>query len=484
MRFQQVGSFLGALLLTLGASMLLPLLAGLFYREKCVVPFVFSILTAIVTGGILYYTCRTKNDNARQLRPAEGMAIVTLGWISVGFFGALPFYFSGEFGGFTNSCFESVSGFTTTGASILKDIESVSKGMLFWRSLIQWLGGMGIIVLSLAILPLIGVGGMQLYKAEVPSPVPDKLKPRIRETAMILWKVYALISAWEVVFLMICGMSLFDALCHAFTTMPTGGFSTDNTSVAGYNSLGIDLILTFFMLLAGINFTLHYQFLKGNRLSFFRDPECRFFLAGFAIFTLLVTWDVFGTVYSGIGESMRYAVFQISSILTTTGYATADYELWPPMSQIILFLCMFLGGCAGSTGGAMKILRILLCIKYCYKELFSLIHPHAVIHVKIGGKTVPDEVMHSVLGFLALYMLLYAASAVLLSAMGVDFVTSLGAVAASIGNIGPGFGGVGPTDNFQAIPMAGKWLLMLDMLLGRLEIFTVIILFVPAFWRR
>ena len=411
------------------------------------------------------------------------MAIVAIGWTAIGLFGALPFYIGNGLS-FVDAFFESVSGFTTTGSSILTNIEALSKGLLFWRSFIQWLGGMGIIVLSVAILPFLGLGGMQLYKAEVPSPVPDKLKPRIRDTARILWKVYALISLAEVILLMLGGMDLYDSLCHTFTTMPTGGFSTQNASIAHFNSAYFDIIFIIFMILAGINFSLHYQMLKGKPLAFWRDSECRFYFGVVIILTAVVSFNIYGSVYEKIEEALRYGAFQVVSIVTTTGYATADYEKWPAMSQLILLLCMFLGASAGSTGGGVKCLRVMLCFKFCYKELFSIIHPHAVTHIKIGGKTVPEDVMRSILGFLALYIGIFALSSVLLAGLGVDLVTSFGAVAACLGNIGPGFGLVGPADNFAQIPYLGKWLLIWCMLLGRLEVFTVIIFLVPEFWRK
>ena len=343
---------------------------------------------------------------------------------------------------------------------------------------------MGIIVLSIAILPFIGVGGMQLYKAEVPSPVPDRLKPRIRDTAMALWKVYLLFSLAEVLLLMVGKMDLYNALCHTFTTMPTGGFSTKNLSIAHYNSIYFDTIITIFMLLAGINFSLHYQMINGKPLAYWRDSECRFFLGVVMLLVIIVSFDIYGTVYKQIGEAFRFGAFQIVSIVTTTGYATADYEKWPAMSQTIILLCMFLGASAGSTGGGIKCLRIMLCLKYCYKEIFSLIHPHAVMHIKIGGKAVSEDVVRSVLGFFVLYIGLFGLCSVLLAGMGVDLVTSFTAVASAIGNIGPGFGLVGPAENFAHIPSMGKWLLIWCMLLGRLEIFTVIILLVPEFWRK
>jgi trk system potassium uptake protein TrkH len=482
MRWRFILRTIGVLIFFFGLTMIFPLMVGFYYRDQSLIALLLSMGITVIAGLILYLIFR--KAQAEVISQREGMAIVAVGWAAVGLFGALPFYLGDGCFTFVDAFFESVSGFTTTGASVLTNIEAVSKGLLFWRSFIQWLGGMGIIVLSLAILPFLGVGGMQLYKAEVPTPVPDKLKPRIRDTAMILWKVYALISLAQVIFLVVGGMTLYDALCHTFTTMPTGGFSTKNASVAHFDSVYFDVVIIFFMLLAGINFSLHYQMLRGKTLAFWQDSECRFFLGAVVLLTWAVSFNVFGTVYQSIGEAVRYGAFQVVSIVTTTGYVTADYEKWPAMSQLILLLCMFLGASAGSTGGGMKCLRILLCFKYCYKELFYLIHPHAVTRVKIGGKTVPDDVMRSVLGFLALYMGLFALSSVLLAGLGVDFTTAFTAVAATIGNVGPGFGMVGPLENYAQIPVLGKWLLIWCMLLGRLEIFTVIILMVPEFWRK
>jgi trk system potassium uptake protein TrkH len=476
-------NIVSVLTLFLGLTMLFPIACGLIYADQSVTPLLISFAVTVVSGLVLYTLTRT--PKTEQISPREGLAIVALGWTSIGFFGALPFYLGyGEFQHFVDAFFESVSGFTTTGASVLTQIEEVPKGLLLWRSQIQWLGGMGIIVLSLAILPFLGVGGMQLYKAEVPSPVPDKLKPRIKDTASVLWKVYVLFTGVEVVLLMIGGMGLYDAICHAFTTMPTGGFSTKNTSMAHFNSLYLDGIIIIFMMLAGINFSLHYQMLKGDTLAFWRDSECRFFIAACVILSLVVSLDLWGSIYQSLGQALRYGTFQVVSIVTTTGFATADYEQWPAMSQLIILHCMFLGASAGSTGGGMKCLRIMLCFKYCYNELFSLIHPHAVKHVKIGGKTVPKDVMKSILGFMALYIGLFGICTIILAGMGVDVVTSFGAVASAIGNIGPGFGLVGPVENYALVPDAGKWLLIWCMLLGRLEIYTVIIFLVPEFWRK
>jgi trk system potassium uptake protein TrkH len=392
--------------------------------------------------------------------------------------------FAGSIGHITDAYFESISGFTTTGASILSDIESLPEGILFWRSLTQWMGGMGIIVLSIAILPFLGVGGMQLYKAEIPSPVVDKLQPRISETAKTLWKVYLFITLLEIGFLFVGGMPLFDSICHAFSTMPTGGFSTQSASIAQYNRAYFEGVITFFMILAGVNFSLHFKFLKGDFRVFGRDPECRVFLSILAILILLVTLNIYGTVYHSMGTALRYATFQVTSIITTTGFVTSNYVNWPALSQIILLLCMFIGAMAGSTGGAIKVMRIILLVKHGYQEIFRLIHPHAVRAIKLGGKPVPAEVLNSIGGFFILYLGLFILAVIIMSAIGLDIVTSFASVAATIGNVGPGFGLVGPVKNYLSIPDLGKWVLIFCMLLGRLEIYTVIILLAPAYWRK
>jgi trk system potassium uptake protein TrkH len=482
MRWGYVINVTGLLILFTGLTMAVPVGATIIYRDDAgLVPLAASAAITLLSGSILHLIFRgTKADVLTQ---REGMAIVAACWAAAGLFGALPFYLGLDVS-FVDAAFESVSGFTTTGSSILVDIESVPRGLLVWRSFIQWLGGMGIIVLSIAILPFLKVGGMQLYKAEVPTPVPDRLRPRIRDTAKVLWKVYAFFTLLQVALLAVGGMNLFDAVCHAFTTMPTGGFSTWNTSVRHFDSAYFDVVFIAFMLMAGINFTLHYQFLKGQPLAFWRDSECRFFLGIVLAFTLVVTWDLYGSVYHRIDHALRYAAFQVVSIVTTTGYATANYELWPGTSQIILLMCMFLGASAGSTGGAIKCLRVIVAFKYCYRELFMLVHPHAVSRLKLGGKVVSEDVARSVLGFIALYFGLFAISTILVSATGVDFTTAIGAVATTLGNTGPGFGTVGPSENFAHIPYVGKWILIWCMLVGRLEIFTVVILFVPEFYRK
>ncbi|MCP3941734.1 MAG: TrkH family potassium uptake protein [Desulfobacteraceae bacterium] len=483
MRWPFISRIIGILLIFMGLAMAVPLFCSFYYNETASQGIVHSILITMIAGLILMLLSK-KYESDDYINQKEGMTVVALGWTVIGAFGALPFYFSPEFTNFTDAFFESVSGFTTTGSSVMINIESTTHSLLLWRSFIQWLGGMGIIVLSLAILPFLGVGGIQLYKAEVPSPVPDKLTPRLSDSAKILWVVYAGMTLVEIFFLLAGGMPPFESICYALTTLPTGGFSPHNGSVAHYDTAYFDYVIVVFMLLAGINFSLHYQMLRGKTLAFWKDTECRFFLGLTIVFSLIITWNIYGSVYDTFKDAFRHSIFQVSSIITTTGFATADYEKFPALSQVILFVCMFIGASAGSTGGGMKCARIIVCFKYCYRELFKLIHPRSISHIKINNTVIPDDVLRSIMGFLALYILLFFVSSTILASMGVDMMTALGAVASCIGNIGPGFGTVGPAENFAHLPAAGKWLLTLCMLLGRLEIYTVIILFIPEFWKR
>ena len=471
----------GLILLCVGLCMIVPLACGWYYGDSSVAPLFLSLCLTVLAGLFLMFFFR--RPGPMSIKHREGMVIVSLGWAACGFFGALPFALGG-FPSFTDAFFESVSGFTTTGASILTNIEALPKGLLMWRSLTHWLGGMGIIVMTIAILPFLGVGGMQLYKAEVPGPVADKLQPRIKDTAMSLWKVYVLFTALEVVLLWVGGMDVFESVCHAFGTMATGGFSTRNASIAAYDSAYIDYVISFFMLLAGLNFALHFQVFRGRPLVLWRDPEFRFFGIFVTVLTVVVVFATHGSTYESWSDAARFGIFQVASIITTTGYATADYELWLPLAQGVLLLCMFVGGCAGSTAGGIKCMRVMLLFKQAYRELFRMVHPRAVRPLKFGPKLVRDEVLTSIWGFFVLFIVLFVLSSLLLAALGVDVMTSFAAVVACIGNVGPGLGNVGPTDNYAQIPVLGKWVLTFCMLLGRLEIYTILVLFVPEFWRK
>jgi len=482
MHYRIILRFVSILLIFLGLAMGGPLVVSFFFEDGSTGAILISMALTLMSGLGIFFSVKT-HENI-QLNHRDGVAIVTLGWVMAALFGTLPFILSGAIPDFTDAYFESISGFTTTGASTLNQIESIPEGILLWRSMTQWLGGMGIIVLSIAVLPFLGIGGMQLYKAEIPSPVVDKLKPRISETAKTLWKVYLLITLAQVILLIVGGMSLFDAVCHAFCTMPTGGFSTKTVSIAHYNSAYFDAVFVVFMLLAGINFSLHYKLIKGDVTIFGKDAECRVFLAIAFVFTLIVAVNIHGRIYDSFATAFRYAAFQVSSILTTTGFVTADYDFWPSLSQLILLISMFLGAMAGSTGGGMKTMRLMLLLRHGYQQVFRIIHPRAVTTLKLGGKPISSDILSAIWGFFILYMGLFVLATLIMTALGLDLITSLASVAASIGNIGPGLDMVGPTKNYLHIPFLGKWVLIFCMLLGRLEIYTVIVLFVPEYWRK
>lgn len=472
---------LGALLLFLAATLLTPLVFSFYYADGAWSAFLLSALISAGVGGVLYACCRSSKD----LSLREGFAVVTFGWTVFAVFGALPYILSGAIPSPLNAIFETMSGFTTTGSTILTEIESLPESLLFWRSLTHWLGGMGIIVLSLAILPMLGVGGMQLFKAEVPGPTADRLKPRIQDTAKMLWGVYFLLTMAETVLLLFGGMTFFDALCHSFATLATGGFSTKNTSIAAYDSSYIDYVITLFMILAGVNFALHFQVLRGRARDFFRSEELRVYLEIIFFATLIIMlFNWYDGIYPGFGDNLRYSLFQVSSIITTTGFGTADFELWPVVAQYLLVMLMFVGGCAGSTGGGMKVARILLLFKHAQAQVFRLIHPRAIRLVKLGNRPVDKEVMQAILGFFALFIGIFVTASMLVAASGMDLISAGAAVIACLANIGPGLGSVGPVDNFAHVPALGKTVLIVCMLMGRLELFTVLVLFFPSFWRK
>jgi trk system potassium uptake protein TrkH len=476
-----VARILGVLLILEGFFILSSLPFSLYYRGNDTMALLISGAFTSVIGLILWFI--TNDVDKRQISKRDGYIIVTLAWVVISLFGALPFVISGTIPNYTDAFFETMSGFTTTGASVLNDIEAMPKGILFWRSMTHWIGGMGIIVLSLAVLPFLGIGGMQLFVAEVPGPAPDKLHPRITQTAKNLWGIYVLLTGLETILLMIGGMNLFDALCHAFGTMATGGFSTQNDSIASYSPF-IQYIIILFMILAGTNFTLHFLMLKGRFKKVWGNEEFKFYLYTILIVTTIITSSLLISYHTGFEKDFREALFQTVSIITTTGYVTADYLQWPFFVWLLIFLLMFTGGCAGSTGGGIKMIRQLLLFKNSRLELKRLIHPQAVIPVRLNGKTISQNIIFNVLAFFLLYASVFAFGSLFMSMLGLEFETAIGSVAATLGNIGPGIGSVGPVSNYAEMPIAGKWFLSFLMLLGRLELFTVLVLFSKAFWKK
>lgn len=491
---------LGMLLFFLGAALVFPMLVALFYDEPAWVSFGVTALGCLIVGFVSW-SYRKKVNQELQMR--DGFAIVALAWVVLSLIGALPFVISGTLASYADAVFETMSAFTTTGATIFGgggnvDIEAMPKAFMFWRSLAHWMGGMGIIVLTLAILPLLGVGGMQLYKAEVPGPSADKLTPRVQETAKRLWLIYVGITVIEIL-LLLPAMSPFDAVNHAFATMATGGFSTKNGSVGQYNSGYIDWVITVFMFLAGINFALHYRLLRGKTITVLKDTEFRVYTAMMVVATVIISialwtptmhwfpaFQVEGVFegYQSISDAIRYGAFQAASIITTTGFGTADYEIWPPVAIGVLFICFFIGGMAGSTGGGVKVVRHVLMFKNSFKEVKQLIHPQAVMPIRLNDRVVSQDVMKNVLSFIVLYLGLLGVGTLSMTFLGVDVLTAFGATLSSVGNVGPAFGTLGPSENYAHLPYAAKWLLSFLMMAGRLEIFTVIIMFVPSFWKK
>lgn len=443
------------------------------------------IISAAVTGttGLGMMLFSKGNDNS-DIKKREGYLIVALGWTFMALFGSLPYLISGAIPTFSGAIFETISGYTTTGASVLNDIEAVPKGILFWRSTTQWIGGMGIIVLTIAILPILGIGGMEMFIAEAPGPTKDKIHPRIKETAKRLWAIYVILTGTETILLMLCGMSFYDALNHSFTTISTGGFSTKQDSIAYYNSGWIELVITFFMFFSGVNFTVLYFMLKGQARKIWENDEFRWYASIVLLISLMVLPVVLVSTGAPFTRALRDSVFQIVSVITTTGFVTADYTQWSSFTTMLFFILLFSGASAGSTAGGIKIVRIVLLIKNGFAEFKRRIHPRAIIPVMMNRSSVSQDIIDNLLAFLFLYLIVFVFSSLVMTSMGLDFLSSIGAVATSLGNVGPGIGSVGPVDNFAHIPPLGKVFLSFLMLLGRLELFTVLILFTPYFWKR
>ena len=471
---------LGRLLLALALALLMPGLLGQFAGEDARWAFYMAAFIVAVIG--LFLERFFHQGDAFTFARREAFLLVSAAWLVAAFAGALPFVIYFGFGFAVDAFFESASGFTTTGATIFTDVESLPMSFLLWRALIQWIGGMGIIVLGIAILPKLAVGGMELLAAEAPGPIQEKLAPRIAQTAKALWGIYVLLTVAEVAVLLLLGLGPLDAVAHAFATMATGGFSTKNESIRAFGSVGVEWTVTVFMVLAGASFAIHYQWLRGKISALKRDSELRLYLGILIVSSAVVLLNLMlSRVTPSLFEGTRLAAFQVVSIVTTTGFVNADYGGWPELSRTLLFLLMFTGGCAGSTGGSVKIVRLLIVFKKIAVDVKRVLQPHAVLPVQLGGRAIPDDIVSSVTTFFVLFVLLFVSGGVCLTVMGLDPLTSFSAAAACLGNIGPGFGDVGPSLNYAGLPAPAKVLLAILMIVGRLELYTVIVI---LFFRR
>lgn len=434
----------------------------------------------LISGLVLWLCTRTSVDLSRR----EGIGIVVFGWIFAILFGSLPFLLCGTMSSFFDAFFESSSGLTTTGASVMTDLENHSRAILLWRACLHLLGGMGILVLVVAIIPYLGVGGMQIYRAEVTGPSKDRLTPRIASTAKLLWGVYMLMNIALILLLKFGGMDWFDSVCHAFATISTGGFSTRTASIAAFNSTYIETVVIIFMLLSGINFALHFKALRGDVGSYFKDSECRFYLGFWLLCIVLVVLNLTTHREYELLEAIRHSAFYVTSLMTTTGFGTVDYDQWPALSKFILLLLFVAGGCAGSTGGGLKHIRIILLLKKMGRIIRSFLNPQAVYTIKLSKQIIPQDIVFNVAIFFFIYMSTLAAGSLAMSFFTEDLATAVSAAYSAVGNIGPGFSSVGPMQNYAHLPGAAKTILALLMIVGRLEFYTVLVIFLPNFWRK
>jgi trk system potassium uptake protein len=482
MGLRVISRLLGMLLVVLGIAMLVCLGWTVYYGEnQTSLAFINATAITLASGGI----CSLWGRKSRKtIYRREALAVVGLGWILIGAYGALPYLFTGTFTNFADAYFEATSGFTTTGATVIADIDAVTHGVLFWRMLTHWLGGMGIIVLFTALFAHLGVGAKQLFRSETPGPITENLRPTIKESALTMWKIYTGLTLILTLALLACGMDFFDAICHAFATMATGGYSTRNQSVGYYDSAAIELVILFFMFVAGVNFTLYYQALRGNWRGLVRNSEFRVY-GGIALFaSLVIALDIHQTRHPDLLQALRFASFQTVSILTTTGFGTDDFATYPTLSKFILICLMFVGGCAGSTSGGMKVSRLMVLFKIAYQEVYRAFRPQVQMSVRIGRMVVRRDIAHSILTFGFMFFFFFAAGSLFMSALGLDLATATTSVIACLGNIGPGLSRVGPTHTYAEIPAVGKIFLSFCMLLGRLELTTLLVLLLPAFWKR
>ena len=481
-RYGAIGYVLGQFLAALAASMVIPLVYGLALTRAGVGSLAAGAAITAAAAALLLILLRRPQQ---ELSQREGLLLVVAVWLSAALFGCLPFYLSPHFSSFTDACFEAASGFTTTGATVLADVEVLPEPLQFWRCFTHWLGGMGIVLLGVAILPLVGHGGMQLYRAEFSGAKSERLKPRITETAWALWRIYFALTVVEFAALRWAGMNSFEALCHTFSTLGTGGFSTRTASIAAFKSPLIEAIIILFMLLAGISFIQHYRLWVERRpASFLRDVEIRFYVLLVLLASAVVAIVLVADAGYTPAAALRSALFQVSSILTTTGFVTDDFELWHPLPQLILLALMFVGGCTASTAGGLKCSRILLLARVVDREFKRMVEPRGVFAVRIGGQVATESTIQSLLNLVYLAFVVNFVSCLLLAAMGVDVLTAIAAVAASMFNIGPGLGAVGPVEHYGTMPLLAKWVLAGCMIAGRLEFYTVLVLLNPAFWRK
>ncbi len=471
---------LGMLLMINGAFMFFCLPATFYYHTADLLPILLSGAITVGTGFMAWILNRP--SERPNIRKREAFIIVTLGWIVLSVSGALPYLLSGSIRTFTDAFFETMSGYTTTGASTIVNLDIIAPDILLWRSVTHWIGGMGIIVLAVAILPILGIGGMQLFVAEAPGITTDKISPRITDTAKRLWLIYVGLTVAQIVALRLAGMSMFDALNHSFATIATGGFGTHNDSIASFSPL-IQYIIAFFMAAAGVNFILYYFALKGKVLRSIKDEELRFYILAIALFTLISSITVLRVTDMGVEEAFRHSLFSVISLMTSTGFATADYTLWGPAMNLMYFLLLFSGAMAGSTTGSIKIVRHVVLMKNMILELRRQLHPSAILPVRLNGRALPQDIANQVTTFVMVYIIIWAICSMLVAFTGVEVTTSMSAVATCMGGVGPGIGDVGPATNFEKLPDIATWILSFAMLVGRLELFTVLILFTPYFWR-
>lgn len=480
-RASAIGHVLGLLLLVFAATLAVPIAWGLATGGP-VAGLAWAMAATVAVGVAGAWTCPRP---ATELSRREGLLLVVVTWVAVSAFGALPFYLSPFYPTFTDAFFESASGFTTTGATVLADVEVLPEPLQFWRHFTHWIGGMGVVLLGVAVLPLVGHGGMQLYRAEFSGARSEKLTPRIMETALALWRIYLLLSVASYLALRLAGLSAFEALCHTFSTLGTGGFSTRTASVGAFQSPAIELIIVVFMLLSGISFLQHYRtWIERRYAKALADVEIRGFLAIVGLATVASAASLVAQQGLGVWHAARASLFQVSSIITTTGFVSEDFERWPPLPQLVLLALMFVGGCTGSTAGGLKVSRVLLLAKVVDREFRRMVERRGVFAVRLGHEVIAEPVVQSLLNLVYVALVVNFASCLLLAAAGVDVLTSISAVAASMFNVGPGFGDVGAAEHYGHLPALAKWVLSADMIAGRLEFFTALVIFTPGFWRR